>query len=68
VGVLVAAVQSNGFLMDVKGYLTWSIVLASTISVLSHRVLSFGSGSRIKGSRKEKPDQSPGLPTQTDRN
>jgi hypothetical protein len=68
VGILVAAMQNNGFLMEVKGYLIWSIVLASVVSVLLHRVLSFCSCPTTKGSRMEKPAQSSDLRTRTDRN
>lgn len=48
VGVLVAAVQSDGFLMDVKGYLAWTVVLASVGSIVSHRLLGFWSDPRTK--------------------
>ena len=48
-GIVVAAVQSEGFLMNVKGYLAGSVVLASVGSLVSHRVLDIWSGPRSKG-------------------
>ena len=59
-----AAVQSEGFLMDVKGYLAWSVVLASAVSVALHRVLSFWAVPKTK----EKPVQARDLDTKFDGN
>lgn len=57
VGIFVAAVQSERFWIDVKGYLAWSVVLASFVSVVLQRILSFWAEARTKDSGVEKPVQ-----------
>jgi hypothetical protein len=55
--MLLAAVRSEDFLMDVKGYLAWSIILASVVSVVLHRILSLSAESRTKDNGVGKPVQ-----------
>ena len=55
-GVLIAAVASEDFLLDVKGYLAWSVVLVSIGSLVLHRVLGVWAGPKTEESRLETPD------------
>jgi hypothetical protein len=63
---IAAAVQSGNFLMESKGYMVWSTILALVFSSLVHRVLSLlwqapqAETGMIKESRQVHGDSSDG--------
>lgn len=63
-----AAVQSEGFLVDLKGYLAWSVVVSSVVSVISHRVLGFWRDPGTKEDRVENPVENRDLDIKRDNN